>query len=391
MIRPIPRVAARGGIALALLRGIAALAPLPRTDRWLWLAVVALTGLGVLLVRSATLEQSTEPLLTTATVRQLVYVAAGGCGMLVLARLDYRLFQRATPAFYLLAVLLLVAVLFAGASEHGARRWLGAGAFTVQPSEFAKLALAVTLAAYAANRPPRAAAVLISGVITLLIGGLVAVEPDLGSALAISGVWLVMVVAWGTSWRVLAALFGSLVGALPLAFAIAVPAYQQERLAVFFDSGHDPLGSGFNQRLVEIAIGSGGATGRGLFNAADSTLSPVAARASDFIFALLGEELGLLGAGLVLALFGLVAWRGLEIARTAPDTFGRLLATALTAMIVVQACLNVAVNLRLFPATGIPLPFISQGGSALVAMLLAVGLLQSIARQRPVRHSRWER
>ena len=388
MIGPLQRTMP-GGSGNSLLRGMVALVPLSRTDGWLWIAVGVLTGLGLVLVRSATIETADEPLITATVMRQLMYLGAGITGMFRWARLDYRWLRRIAPVAFLLAALLLVLVLFAGTSEYGARRWLGAGAFTIQPSEFAKLALALALAAYATGRPPTLAAVLIAGCITAIVAALVAVEPDLGSALATSGVWLVLIVAWGARARVLGGLLGTLLGVLPLAFAIAVPAYQRERLAVFFDPSHDPLGSGFNQRLVEIAIGSGGGTGRGLFGASESTLSPVAARSSDFIFALLGEELGLLGTGLLLAMVALAAWRGLEIARTAPDAFGRLLATALTAMIVMQACLNIAVNLRLVPATGIPLPFISQGGSALVAMLLAVGLLQSIARQRPVRHSRW--
>ena len=143
-----------------------------------------------------------------------------------------------------------------------------------------------------------------------------------------------------------------------------------------------PLGSGFSLRQAGAALGDGGLTGNGLFGGADSYLYGVSARSSDFVFALVGEELGLLGALGVVALFAVIAWRGFEAARGAPDTFGRLLAAGLTALIVSQAAVNVAVNVRLFPATGLPLPFISSGGSALLAMFIAVGLIQSVHSQR---------
>ena len=173
-----------------------------------------------------------------------------------------------------------------------------------------------------------------------------------------------------------------LLAAGPLAFALAVPDYQRERLAVFLDPGRDPFGSGFSLRQVEAALGSGGLTGEGLFGGAESQLYGVSARSSDFVFALVGEELGLLGGLAVIALFAVVAWRGLEASRRAPDAFGRLLAAGLTALILTQAVVNVAVNLRLLPATGLPLPFVSGGGSALLVMFVAAGLLQSVHGQR---------
>jgi rod shape determining protein RodA len=210
----------------------------------------------------------------------------------------------------------------------------------------------------------------------------VALQPDLGTVIVLAGVWLVTMVAWGVSWRGLAALLGVGLALVPLLF-IAVPAYQRERLAVFLDPNRDPLGSGFNLRQVEVAIGTGGVTGHGLFSGAESHLDSVAARSSDFMFGFLGAELGLLGGLFLIALFALVVTRAFAAAARAPDPFGRLLAVALAAMVLTQAVVNIGVNLRLFPTTGIPLPFISQGGSALVAMLIAAGLLQSVAARRP--------
>jgi rod shape determining protein RodA len=255
---------------------------------------------------------------------------------------------------------------------------------TVQPSEFAKIATVIAVASYAANREPGIRAMLTSLGLALLPMALVLVEPDLGTTLVLAAAWGVLIAAWGVSWRVLGGLTALGLSALPVLFAVAVPDYQRERLAVFLDPARDPLGSGFTMRQVEIALGGGGLTGRGIDGAA-SALDGVATRASDFAFAQLGEQMGLVGAGLVLLLYAVIAWRGLEAAMHAPDRFGRLLATGLTATIVLQALMHIAVNTRLFPATGIPLPFISTGGSALVGMCVSAGLIQAVAAYRPAR------
>jgi rod shape determining protein RodA len=356
--------------------------PLPRTDRWLWLAVLILVPLGVLMVYSASRATSSESGLTSEAMRQGAYAVVGILAMLVAARLDYRLLAPLTAAIYGLAMLMLVAVLVIGVSEHGSQRWLGLAGITVQPSEFAKLALAVALAAYASARKPRLPAVAVSLGLMALPMGLVALQPDLGTVIVLVGIWLVVMVAWGVSWRALAALTAVGIALVPLLF-IAVPAYQRERLAVFLDPNRDPLGSGFNLRQVEVAIGTGGLTGHGLFSGAESHLDSVSARSSDFMFGFLGSELGLLGGLLLIVMLALVASRGFATASRAPDAFGRLLAASLAAMLLTQGVVNIGVNLRLFPTTGIPLPFISQGGSALIAVLIAVGIIQSIASRRP--------
>ena len=209
-------------------------------------------------------------------------------------------------------------------------------------------------------------------------------QPDTGTAIVLAGAWIGVVVAWGAPWRTLGAAAGASVAVVPLAFALAVPSYQRERLAVFLDPARDPLGSGFSLRMAEAALSAGGLTGEGLFGGAESRLYHVGGRSNDFVFALVGEELGLIGGLAVIALFGIVAWRGFEAARRAPDAFGRLLAAGLTTLLLTQALVNVAVNLRLFPATGLPLPLVSSGGSALIAACVAVGLLQSVHARRPL-------
>lgn len=358
--------------------------PMLRSDGWLWLAVALLLPLGLLMVSSASAVGAVERL-TPEARRQAVYAGMGAAAMLLAARIDYRsLRPLARPAF-LVSLSLLGAVIVAGVSNHGAQRWLGIGQVTFQPSEFAKLALCLALAAYAAERRPSVPALATSAGILGVTAGLVLAQPDLGTVVVLSGAWVLFLVGWGVGWRVLGGLAATGVAVGPLAFALAVPAYQRERIAVFLDPGRDPLGSGFNLRQVELALGSAGVTGHGLYSGAESHLDAVAARSSDFMFGFLGAELGLAGGLLLLGLLALVVLRGYSAAASAPDTFGRLLATALTSVILVQGAVNVAVNLRLFPATGIPLPFVAQGGSALIVMLTAVGILQSIASRSDAR------
>lgn len=352
------------------------------SDAWLLLAVLTLVPLGVLMTQSATLPSpAVRP--SGETARHLVFVAGGLIAMVLAAAVDYRSLRRFSRPIYLVALVGLLYVLIAGTSEFGARRWIAAGPTTVQPSEFAKLAIIVAVAAYAAGREPGTRAVVTTLALLAAPAGLVALQPDTGTALVMLTTWLVVAVAWGASWRLLGVLLVSGVALVPLTFAIAVPDYQRERLAVFADPGRDPLGSGFTLRRVEAALDAGGLTGEGLFPGADSVLNGVAARNSDFAFASLGEQLGLAGTAAVLALFVLLAWRGVHAAMVAPDRFGRLLAMGLTAGLAAQAIMHIAVNLRLLPATGIPLPFISQGGSSLIVVCIAAGLLQSITAHRP--------
>ena len=353
-----------------------------RSDRLLWLAVAALAALGLLMAYSASLDEPPHPTVTAEAVRHAMLGALGIAAMLVAARIDYRRLRRYSALAYLGAAALLVVVVVIGESEYGARRWLAVGGSTIQPAEAAKLALVLALAAYTASRPPRAAALAVTAVLLALLAAPVLAQPDTGTTVVLAGTWIGMVIVWGVPWRTLGVLFAVVGAAGPLAFAVMVPDYQRERLAVFLDPTRDPLGSGFSLRQVEAALATGGITGEGLFRGAESQLASVSARSSDFIFALVGEELGLGGGLVVIALFGLIAWRGFEASRHAPDTFGRMLAAGLTTLIVLQAFVNVAVNLRLFPATGLPLPFVSSGGSALLVVFVAVGLLQSVHSQR---------
>jgi rod shape determining protein RodA len=352
-------------------------------DWWLLLAVLSLSPLGLVLIHTTSGGALAPAGLSAEAARQAAYMLVGTVAMLVLAQLDYQLLRRFAPLVYLVAIALLVAALVIGASQFGARRWIAIGPLTVQPSEFAKLAIVAAGAALIADHDPAPRRLVLWAAAFAVPAALVLLEPDLGTALVIGAGWIAMVVAWGIRWRLLLGLAVAGLAVVPIAFAVAVPDYQRERFAVFVHPDRDPLGSGFTLRQVEVALGSGGVTGNGLLTGGASALDGVATRASDFAFAQTGEAFGLAGTVLVIALFALLSWRGIRAATIAPDPFGRMLATGLTATIATQALIHMAVNLRLFPATGIVLPFVSQGGSALVAMFAAIGIIESVAARRP--------
>ena len=359
---------------------------LPRIDPWLLMGVAGLLGLGVIAVASTAASRGVPLTLEDGPgLRQVVLACLGLATLAVAASLDYRWLRPLAPFAYLGAVALLVAVLAVGIATHGSRRWLEFGALSFQPSELAKIALVIALAALFADRDSRGLTLALSMALASLVALLVLVEPDTGSTLVVGLAWLALVVAAGTRWSLLGGLLAAGAGVVPLAFALAVPAYQRERLAVFLDPTRDPLGSGFNVRQAEIAIGSGGLRGNGVFDGwggTESALNHVAARGSDFVFAQVAEDLGLVGTLALVALFGLVAWRGYRVARTAPDEFGQLLAAGLTSIVVGQGLVHMAVNLRLFPATGITLPFVSAGGTSLMVTCVAIGLIESVAAHR---------
>lgn len=352
-------------------------------DGVLLLAACLLATGGLLIARALAMEEHRS--ISPEFIRQGVYIGVGLLGMVVASRTDYRLLRTLAPQLFVASALTLVLVLVLGSDEYGARRWIHlGGGITVQPSEFAKVTVAIAGAAFAAERAPtgRAATVLLG--IFAFMAGLIILEPDLGTSIVFGLAWFAVAMAWGVSWRYLGGLVLLGISMFPLALAVAIPDYQRERLAVFLDPARDPLGSGFTLRQVEVAFSAGGVTGRG-FNGASSALAGVAPRSSDFAFAQLGEFGGAMITVAVIALFAVVAWRGYRAAAGAPDEFGRLLAVGLTTVIVLQAAIHIAVNMRLFPATGIPLPFVSTGGSALLAVFTAIGILESIAAHRAPR------
>ena len=311
--------------------------------------------------------------------RQAVYALAGVVALALLSRVAYRRLRFAVAPLLLGSFALLVAVLVLGTPVNGARRWLSLGPTTLQPSELAKLALALWLAAYLARRPaPQSLGELVRP-IGLVVGSafaLVIVEPDLGTAIAISIMAAAVLVVAGTRLPTLAA--AGALGFFLVAAAIWLEPYRRERLLSFLDPWQDPEGAGFQSVQAMIALGSGGFFGNGLGESVQKVYYLPEA-STDMIFAIVGEELGLLGAFGVIAAFVAFGYAGFNVALGCRDPFGKLLAAGITALVCGQAALNVSAVMGLAPLTGIPLPFVSYGGSSLVVGLASVGILLNIA------------
>jgi len=319
---------------------------------------------------------------TQYLVRTVIFAAIGLGVMQLMARRGVELLRGLTPLLLVgsFGMLLLVLVPGIGISVNGARRWIGPGTLSFQPSELMKLALILYGAQFLASNPGRIRTfrgmlrplVVVAGAAALLV----AAEPDLGTALVICMSVSALLVAAGVPMRYLGYLLAG--GAVLVLLLVLVQPYQQARLTAFLDPWASASSSGFQSVQGQIAIGSGGLLGRGLGESVQKAFFLPEAH-TDFILAVIGEELGAVGVSAVVALFGLIAWSGLRIARAATGQYAKLLATGLTSLILCQATLNIFVVLGIAPLTGVPLPFISYGPTNLTVMLAAVGLLLNVA------------
>jgi cell division protein FtsW len=311
--------------------------------------------------------------------RQALYALLGLGLLALMARLDFRPLRHAGGPLLAVSFFLLVAVLAVGTEVNGARRWLSTGIIDFQPSELAKFALALWVAALLVRRPvPTSLGELLRplGLVVGLACGLILVEPDLGTAIAIAVMTTAMLVVAGTQLRVLFA--GAGIGAAVVLAAIWLEPYRRARLFSFLDPWQDPDGAGFQSVQAMIALGSGGFFGVGLGESVQKVYYLPEA-STDMIFAIVGEELGLFGSLAVIAAFALFGYVGFNVALRCRDPFGKVLAAGITALICGQAALNMSAVLGLLPLTGIPLPFVSYGGSSLVIGLVSVGVLLNIA------------
>ncbi len=362
-----------------------------RPDLFLILPYLALSGLGIVMVYSASaprLEAMGED--PASLMRdQAIFVAIGVAVFIVGSLFEHRtLFMLAPPA-YLASVFTLIVVLFVDlrANTH---RWIEIGPYTFQPSEFAKVAVILALAALLASTADKtlrwdhiARAVLLVGVPAFLI----LKQPDLGTMLVFGFIAVVMLFVAGTTWRQLTFLvLTASVGAVGLFRAGWIHEFQLARLTAFLDPAADMSATAlYNQVQSEIAIGSGGFLGKGLLGGTQTNLSFVPQQATDFIFTAVGEQLGFVGAAIVLGLFAIVIWRLLVAAANGRDRFSQLVATGVAGMLVFHVFVNVAMTMRWMPVTGLPLPFLSAGGTAFIGMSLALGLAHSVwMRRSPV-------
>ncbi|MFA9462116.1 rod shape-determining protein RodA [Thiohalorhabdus methylotrophus] len=340
------------------------------------------------------------PILGLATVSLIVLYSAGeqdpglvigqalrfGVAFLVfflVAAIPPRLLSLLAPYFYVGVLLLLVLVPFVGTTGMGAQRWIVVGPLTLQPSELAKLVLPMTLAAFLSHQdyPPSPGVLISSLVLIALPTGLIMIQPDLGTSVLIAASGLVILFLAGTPWWFFASL-GT------LALAAMVPAwhmlhdYQRQRLLGFLNPEADPYGAGYHITQSKIAIGSGGLTGKGWLNGTQAQLDFLPERHTDFIFAVLSEEFGLIGGLVLLTLYLVLTLRGLVIAFRSREMYNRLVAAGISTMFFFYVVINIGMTSGLLPVVGVPLPLVSYGGSSLVALLAGLGLVMGISMRR---------
>lgn len=349
-------------------------------DLWLLGATVLLMLYGIIMIYSATYlsGESDQNLWDSFFGRQIIYALAGLGLMFLVTIADYRYLENLYHPLYILTLLSLLLIRVVGRTSFGAQRWLGIGRF--QPSELAKLLIIIALAKYLSDRGPsikRFPQLLISLIYVAIPMVLIYLQPDLGTALILGVIWVVMVLMAGARLRHLAIL--ALLGVLgmPLIW-FSLKGYMRERIIIFFNPQHDLLGVGYNINQARIAVGSGGWWGQGFGSGSQSQLHFLRVRPTDYIFSVLGEELGFVGVMILLFLLGIVLFRILRVADLAGDDFGKLIACGVATVIAFQALVNIGMNIGLIPAAGTSLPFMSYGGSGLITLLLAEGVVQSI-------------
>lgn len=361
--------------------------PLARFEWPMILITLILSGVGLLLIFSATapMGQMGRSLL----IKQVTWCSVGLVLMAVLLFFDYHLLERWGVWFYVITIAALVAAWATGRAIGGSKRWIDIGLMRFQPSEFAKLAVVLILAKYYEGRAgvgelgPRD--LILPALITAIPVLLVRIQPDFGTAAVIVLIAVSMTVFTGLGRRALFWIAGVAMGALGVLFLLGDPLlfeYQKKRLLTFLDPGYDPLGAGYHIIQSQIAIGSGGALGKGFLQGTQSQLMFLPVKHTDFVFSVLAEEWGFVGCLAVLILFGALLLRGLAISRMARDNFGTLVAFGCTAMLFWHVTINIGMVVGLLPVVGVPLSFLSYGGSSVLAAFTAVSILVNISMRR---------
>ena len=346
-------------------------------DLPLLLGLLALCGFGLTVLFSATDQSSGQ------VERQMLRLGLAFAVMFAVAQVPPRLLQRWSLPLFGLGVLLLLAVLAVGDVGKGAQRWLDLGVVRFQPSEILKLAVPMALAWFLSLRqlPPGTLRVLVAALMMAVPVLLIAKQPDLGTSLLVASAGIMVLFLAGLSWRLIT-LLAALAGAAAPVLWMLMRDYQRQRVLTFLDPGSDPLGAGYHTIQAQIAIGSGGTYGKGWLNGTQSHLEFLPERSTDFIFAVIGEEFGLVGILLLLALYLFIIGRGLYIASQARDSFCRLLSGSLTMVFFVYLFVNTGMVVGLLPVVGVPLPLVSYGGTSLVTIMAGFGMIMSIHTHR---------
>ena len=342
-------------------------------------ALLVLCGLGLITLFSAGAESG------ELLIRQGWRLLLGFAVLLGFCWLPLRTLKRFSPYLYILALIMLLIVLGFGLIGKGAQRWLALGGFRFQPSELMKLALPMTIAWLVSRDalPVGTWRLLLAAAVLALPVGLIALQPDLGTALLVAAAGGSAIFLAGLRWRLIIIGVVGVLSILPFIWEFGLHEYQKQRVRSFLDPLADPQGSGYHSLQSLIAIGSGGALGKGWLQGSQSQLEFIPERTTDFIFSVYAEEFGLFGGMLLMGLYGFVILRGLMIAWSAPDTYARLLAGSITATFFCYVFVNLGMVCGILPVVGVPLPLLSYGGTSLVTLMAGFGILMNIRRQTP--------
>ena len=344
--------------------------------------------IGIIMIYSTSSAKVTDSTHTmnTAFLRHVMWVAIAIIGMLIMMRIDYHYLQKYSTAIFIIALAGLVVVLIPeiGTVTYGARRWVRFGSyFGYQPSEFAKLAMIIFMSGYIAKNQEKMSTFARGFVVPIVLIGVVSLlilkEPDFGTAMFISMISFVLIMVGGT--RIIYVMF-TMIASIPHIYQILhnIPTYRHNRLLAFLDPWKDPMGIGYQIIQSWIALGSGGIAGLGMGESRQK-LFFLPMSDNDFVFSIIGEEFGFIGTTSIVVMFALLTWQGIRVCKTTSDPFGFFLSLGITISLGLQAAINIAVVTGSIPTKGLPLPFISTGGSSILLSMLAIGILLNIAKQ----------
>jgi len=358
--------------------------PLFKNIYWsLFIIPFILSLIGIAFIASATTNMPEGQY----ALKQMLWLCLGLVAMVMCLMLTYKFFLNASYLFYVITFGLLVAVWMFGAERSGAQRWLAIGAFQIQPSELSKIATILTLSKFLGSRVGKSHQFLtVVAAFAIVLGPLVFIlkQPDLGTALIFVPILFCMLFLWGSRLRYLIIPFVLAVASMPLIWNFLLREYQKRRLLVFLNPNIDPLGSGYTAIQSKISVGSGQFFGKGWLQGTQNKLQFLPEHHTDFIFSVIGEEWGFIGATVVIGLFMIFIWRAIDMLHLTTDVSARLLGSGVIAMFFFQVFINIGMTIGLMPIAGLPLPFVSYGGSSLLAGYFAVGLLLSIYRERSI-------
>ena len=347
-------------------------------DQYLFISITLLSIMGLIFLYSAS-----QGNIETA-IKQSFFVALGLVLMFLLSQVDPDFYKNNALFFLMLSISLIVLTIFFGKEVNGARRWLDLGFFTLQPSEIVKIALPVFLAAYLYNKPLPISLLntAISMIVIIIIVNLVRIQPDLGTSLVIFIAGLYILFLAGLSWKFIGASFGIIILSLPFIWNNFLEPFQRQRILTLLDPTADPYGSGWNITQSKIAIGSGGIQGKGYGSGSQAHLDFLPETETDFIFAVIAEEFGFIGACILMSTFFFIILRCFYLAVNARDRFCRLTIGGLSLLFISTIFINLAMVVGIIPVVGMPLPFISKGGSSLLSFYIAFGIIISMATHK---------